>query len=254
MEFCNKKEVLIRSVLLLISFTVQAQMSSEIPDGRPFLKRSEYNSIGFGLYNVDSKTDIEKLFFGDFNAMVEFFILPSFEHHEGAYGFRVFRDSSQHCIIESKYITNWRAVISAVSTKFPTRSVHPDEKLTEEKKNEIWEYNRKMRDMQQKESLRLYEIASQSFPVNNLFAEKLHEIVVVAIDNFVGKGEPAVIKDGYKATFRCVVADEVWTLTVRQPKDQIKRLSDLCIQLIENMKTNQMDESNYIELFKNVMQ
>lgn len=43
------------------------------------------------MYNVESKKGIEKRFFGDFNAKVEYFVDPSFRP---IVGFRIYRDSS----------------------------------------------------------------------------------------------------------------------------------------------------------------
>jgi hypothetical protein len=253
------RKMLICVFLILISFTVLAQMSFknpdgslfENPDGRPFLKRIEYNSIGFGLPNVRSKTEIEKLFFRDFNAMVEFFILPSFE---GAYGFRIFQDSLNNYIIENKHISNWDTVMSQLRKEYPSISIKANELnvMTREEKDKIKYHNREMFDKQTRESFLRYKIVNQSFCVSNLFAEKLYEIVVVTIDNFVGKGEPTVIRDGYEATFRCVVGAEVWTLTVHLPKDEILRLTDICKQLFADVQSKNVDESKYIALFESV--
>ena len=54
-----------------------------------FLKRIENNLIQ-GEYNLNGKGDVEKLFFGDFNAFVEFTFQPSFGT---ALGFRIVRNS-----------------------------------------------------------------------------------------------------------------------------------------------------------------
>jgi hypothetical protein len=110
-----------------------------------------------GMYNMESKTDIEKLFFGDFNAMIEFCILPSFE---GAYGFRVFKDSLNKYIIENKRITNWDTVMSIMSKKFPSISIKSDKvsSISEEEMSKIIVHNREMWSKRQEEILNLYEI------------------------------------------------------------------------------------------------
>lgn len=70
------------------------------PDGL-FQKRIENNYINNvivelpngkeeGMYNVESKKGIEKRFFGDFNAKVEYFVDPSFRP---IVGFRIYLDS-----------------------------------------------------------------------------------------------------------------------------------------------------------------
>lgn len=70
------------------------------PDGL-FQKRIENNYINNvivelpngktgGMYNVQNKKGVEKRFFGDFNAKVEYFVDPSFRP---VVGFRIYRDS-----------------------------------------------------------------------------------------------------------------------------------------------------------------
>jgi hypothetical protein len=251
MAIFNKKP-LICVFFILTSLTVLAQTSFENPDGRPFLKRIEYNSIGFGLPNVKSKTEIEKLFFSDFNAMVEFFVLPSFE---GAYGFRIFQDSSNNYIIENKRVSNWDIVWSQLREEFPSISIKAREldSMMKKDRDSIKYHNREIFDKQMKESFSRYEVTNQSFRVSDLLATKLHETVVMVIDNFVGKGEPAVIRDGYKVTFRCVIGVEVWTLTVHSPKDEILKLTDICKQLITDIQSGNVDESKYITLMEDML-
>jgi len=64
-----------------------------------------------GDYNLRSKEGVEKLFFGDFNAKVEYFFEPSFE---GALGFRIYRDSMDRYTLEVKSIANFKEVHSAL--------------------------------------------------------------------------------------------------------------------------------------------
>jgi hypothetical protein len=229
-------------------------------DGRTFLKRVENNlrnstKIIFDgkisrMYNLQSKTDTEKLLFGKVNAMVEFFIEPSFE---GAYGFRIVKDSlDAGYIIEYKYISNWDTVGSYLNKEFPVIGVEAGKvsSLTQEDYNKMALQNREISDKRQRESLIRYRIDDRSLSISNLFAEKLYETVTVAIKNFVMKGEPAGILDGNTVTFRCVVGDEVWTLTIHEPDDELLRLTDICNQLIEDIKANNVNESNYIVLFR----
>jgi hypothetical protein len=230
-----------------MSFTGLSQSDIEHPTGRRFLKRVEYNTYASGVYNIDSKTDTEKLFFGDFNAMVEFFILPSFE---GAYGFRVFKDSLNKYVIENKRIVNWDTVMSQVQRKFPSISIKSDKisSTSKEEMSKIIAHNKEMWNKQQEERLNLYKIESQSFPVSNKFAEKLHETIVAVIYNFSGKGKPLGILDGYRVIFRCVVEDEVWTFNIQNPVGEIERLTDICQRIIKHS----VNESEYIELLNNI--
>ena len=75
------------------------------------LKRIENNmTIGVGFYNIQSKSDIEKLFFGDFNALIEFCYEPSNQFNPCVPScFRIIRDSlNSSYILEVKHISNYR--------------------------------------------------------------------------------------------------------------------------------------------------
>lgn len=89
--------------LALIFFcSMPAVFARQSEDDDPlFLKRIENNYINNvvvelpngkegGMYNMNSKIGIEKRFFGDFNAKVEYFLDPSFLPNVG---FRIYRDS-----------------------------------------------------------------------------------------------------------------------------------------------------------------
>jgi hypothetical protein len=243
----NKITLMIVVVLLFLVRGLAQQASFDTPEGRKFLKRIENNIYVSGIYNLDSKTDLEKLFFGDTNVMIEFFILPSFE---GAYGFRVFKDSLNNHIIENKCIANWDTVWVQLSEEFPSISIKSDKEfsMTKEEKGKIGAHNREMFNKRYKECLNRYKIVSQSVTVNNLFAEKLYESVITAVDNFRMKGKPAPIMDGYRVIFRCVVEDEVWTLSIQEPAGKIEQLTNICKRIVEDMETNNVNESEYIEL------
>ena len=76
-----------------------------------FLKRIEYNSTGYVTnYNIKSKSDIEKLFFGDFNALTEFCYEPSNQVIPCIpSGFRIIKDSlNSSYVLEVKHISNYR--------------------------------------------------------------------------------------------------------------------------------------------------
>lgn len=84
----NTKTVLTTTVQALVCTFVFAQS----PNFSTSSKLIENSHTANGLSNVGSKSnDIEKLFFGDFNAKVEFLCEPSFY---GASGLRIYRDSA----------------------------------------------------------------------------------------------------------------------------------------------------------------
>ena len=63
-------------------------------DGGEYLKRQEYNLGMGGACNLDSKSDIEKQFFGFLNSPVEFFFAASVDvATESPRGFRIMKDT-----------------------------------------------------------------------------------------------------------------------------------------------------------------
>lgn len=87
--------------LTTVCFIFSISMSFGQPITGRFLKRVENNYIDNtivqkpdgridGRYNFDSKTALEKRFFADFNAKVEYFVNPSFMP---IVGFRIYPDS-----------------------------------------------------------------------------------------------------------------------------------------------------------------
>jgi hypothetical protein len=96
-------------------------------------------------------------------------------------------------------------------------------------------------EKQKEESFSLYKVETINCPVTSDYAEKLYSTTVTAIQNFKGKGVPPIIFDGVYVTFRCIVEDELWTLTVHQPGGEIKQLFDMCNQLIEDIKGQKLE-------------
>jgi len=223
--------------------------------GGVFSKRIEYNLLLLGDgYNFNSKGDVEKLFFGDFNAPVEFFYDPSFD---GASGFRIVRDTLKEAyILEIKYVSNYKEARGEALKKYPLSTpLSIDEvmdhanipketlELIEQRKNN-WEKYFAERN-------KLFKIESHSFPVSNRFAEKFYERMVSVIDNFKARGIPPIIEDGYSVTFRNIVDDEVWSLKVHIPSGNALKLTNLCKKIIEEtLTTSKPDEFNYIKLLE----
>jgi hypothetical protein len=219
-------------------------------DGRIFLKRVENNFLNnvivfsngkkSRMYNLKSKTDIEKLFFGNINAAVEFFIDPSFED---AYGFRLLRDSTNTSyVIEVKSISNRKDANSKSEKEFLSKSfpAHRTPLVSKEEMKQSASDNSNKKD---EESFQDYNIINISWPVKNEFADKLYSTIFSVIKNFVMKGDPADILDGYTVTFRCVAGDEVWTLIVQEPDGELLQLTNICKQLVEEIKNKHLDES-----------
>jgi hypothetical protein len=191
----------------LISFA----LAQNVEEGT-FLKRVEHNMIMLEAdYNLKSKGDIEKLFWGNFNAPVEFFYSPAFE---GASGFRIVRDSlNNSCILEVKHISNMEWV----------------------------------RTFNRSEWLNRYKIDFLHFSISALFAEDLYRKTVSFINNFKVKGMPHIAVDGYSITFRTVVDDEVWSLWISNPQGKnVLKMSDLCREIITDALNGKLDEQKYL--------
>ena len=221
--------------------------------GGHFVKRIEYNLIieGSGkyrnLYNLKGKEGFEKLFFGDFNAPLEFFYSPSFDSD---FGFRIVRDSLGATILEIKYISNYKESLKVVLDKYPPIGISPYSltPLYKDYQDSIRELNRSMSSKRNEEIHKLYKLETFSFSISTQFAEKLYERMVLFIDNFKAKGVPSIIEDGYSVTFRTVVDDEVWSLWIHQPESNALKMADLCRQIITDAIENQFDESKYMSV------
>ena len=195
--------------------------NGEHNNGGAFSKRIEFNHLN-GDTNLDSKSEVEKRFLGGFNAPVEFFLNPSEEMPERKSAFRIIRSSSSNAYSLVYYTFKY---------------------LTESEVND--------------------EIDSCSFPISDQFAEIMYKKMVSLIDNFKVKEYKhpdfnfLMILDSYHATFRTVVAPEVWSLEIHEPSGNALKMSDLCRQILNDIeKTRQskdqnLDEAKYIKLLDN---
>lgn len=236
------------------------QEGDHINGGR-FLKTIEYNRTGWreNHYNIENKEDVEQLFYGRYNAPVEFLYYPTGEYcrcKDGPSGFRILMDSlKMSYVLEVKYITNFKEASEAAGKKYPLsspsssfgaksgeKSLTSDEKkLLDKQRDECLKNNRA-------ESLKLYNVESISLSVSNQFAEKLYHKSVSFIDNFKAVGANPLIFDGYMVYFRTVVDDELWLLNIHMPKGRALKISNIYRQILENVKNNNFDEEKYIKL------
>ena len=216
------KIVFLTIFLILQCFFVAFSQKGENFSQGEFLKRVEYNLSPFeNVYNFDCKDETEKMFFGDLNAPVEFFIFHAFG---GTSCFRILKNTDKPTYtLEVKYSYN--------PNRIPILA--PSDTL-------------------------------KIIPVSIQFAELLYRKMVFFIDNIKavrdfphidGVLDPdANIKverrifDGEGVTFRTVVEDEVWSLKIRTPAGNARKLTDICKQIIEDVKDKKLDEENYIKL------
>ena len=209
-----------------------------------------------GVDNIESKSPLEKVLFGNTNAKVEFVVEPSFE---GAYGIRVIKDSSEtSSSLDVKRIINWKEVEKQMQKAFPVKGytiqelnakIAEREKMSEEERELSILKSRIRNEKREKESLKRYQVHTFIIPISDLFAEKLYAKFVSFIDDFKAKElEPNVLMgDGETTVFRCIVDQEIWTLSIPfKTEEKARELSDLCKQIVEDAEAGRFDESKYI--------
>ena len=209
-----------------------------------------------GVDNIESKSPLEKVLFGNTNAKVEFVVEPSFE---GAYGIRVIKDSSEtSSSLEVKRIINWKEVEKQMQKAFPVKGytiqelnakIAEREKMSEEERELSILKSRIRNEKREKESLKRYQVHTFIIPISDLFAEKLYAKFVSFIDDFKAKElEPNLLMgDGETTVFRCIVDQEIWTLAIPfKTEEKARELSDLCKQIVEDAEAGRFDESKYI--------
>ena len=209
-----------------------------------------------GVDNIESKSPLEKVLFGNTNAKVEFVVEPSFE---GAYGIRVIKDSSEtSSSLEVKRIINWKEVEKQMQKAFPVKGytiqelnakIAEREKMSEEERELSILKSRIRNEKREKESLKRYQVHTFIIPISDLFAEKLYAKFVSFIDDFKAKElEPNLLMGDVETTvFRCIVDQEIWTLSIPfKTEEKARELSDLCKQIVEDAEAGRFDESKYI--------
>ena len=215
-----------------------------------FLKRIEYNRRVFEFaYNIDSKTDVEKRFWGNFNAPVEFFYSPSLKEKDS--GFRVLKDSLNTWTLEVKFIMNSEEIQKKSYEKYSVRTLSSSEmaSMPKDSLDLISALNTENIQKALKEQNKLSNIDSRSFLISNQFAEILYKKMISVIENYKGKGIAPLIDDGYVVTFRTVVDDEIWSLIIHCPQGGgALKMSNICKQIVADANKSKLDEASYIKL------
>ena len=253
------KKTLITSLCFILFNMASYSQDGDHVDGGVFTKLIEFNRIySDNNYNFNSKGDIEKLFFGDFNASVEFFFEPSFE---GASGFRIVVNSSGKAnTIEIKRISNYQEAQSEARKNYKPIGISNPMDISKENKAKIVDHNREMNQKFREALPNLYKVETLSYTISDQFAEKMHKMMTLLIGNFKARGGPIQIQenggvlirfigDGDRVNFRTVVDEEVWSLRIHEPTGDALRMANLCRQIInETVKNKKFDEASYIEL------
>lgn len=205
-----KKNIL--TALIVISFISPAFSQGRIDTNeRLFVKRIEQNAYG-NRWNFDGKESLEKLFFGDFNAYVEFFCSEMAET-----SFRVLKKGLFYTL-EIKYVTNAKEVDEAFEEKtkhykVATRAVPINSQFAE----------------------RLHK--RMFFCIDNFKATKAPPNI------------SRLVVDGYWVTFR-VVTDEavVWSLKIDNPSENdAEKMANLCLKIAADVRYNVFHESRSFE-------
>lgn len=253
-----KKTVSLLLLSLLILPAARAQPTAQ--RGDKFLKRVENNystsntieeadGSRHGDYNFDSKNKTQKLFFGDFNAPLEYILDPSFEaSRDGTIGFRVYPDPSGRQILEVKYIPDYEKIYRQTSSEYPTIGIPAAEYFStpESRRDSIGAHNRTMISKFYEELPKRLRPASKKIYIGDSLARKLYGRTMQAIRDYASPGKPMMSTDGESATFRTVVGHDLWTLTIHSPWGEMGELSELYKQIIADVRAGRLDEAVYL--------
>jgi len=221
-----KKTLLIILIFKLFIVAAFAQDGDLIRGASHFTKTIEYNLArdldrrhGNG-YNLKSKNAIEKKFFGDFNAHVEFFSyqpsedLPPGKKEVEHSGFRIMRDSlDKNYVLQVKHLFKDVDSISIFISDSFADKMH--------KKMSSLIHNFKARDT-----------LSIVFDGYKIIEQNLMSITGSVL----------------RVHFRTVVEDEVWSLRIYEPNGNALKMSDICKRIITDAEKNIFEEAKYIKL------
>jgi len=250
-------------LIFLIAFCCQnssAQNANHFGGGGDFTKTVEYNILIPGatedlhIYNLDSKSDLDKIFFGYENSFVEY-VFNSGIMREPSAGLRIrYEKSKKSYLLEIFLLPNSNEKLRNVSEKLKKIDIPEIVKfknfISYEGQKWIEDYNKKISPG---DIYSQYREEPKSFEISNSFAEKLHAATNSLIRDFKAEGIPAIIFDGYSTTFRCVVGSELWTLKIHEPQNEALQLSDMFRQIVsDSVDSKKLDESKYMEILENI--
>ncbi len=250
------------------SYLIIAQQPVNHVNGGTFLKTIEYNLLHPGgteeenMYNLEHKSEIDRLFFGTKNSFVEFVFTDTPEGSNKATAFRIIKnhqdDSYELEVMRLQnlldvYYNKLKNVLLEKSTPIVT-PFWLSTAVSHETKNQIREHNKQAASLKYQDDLyKPYRPEPLKIQINNELVEKLHEKTSILIENFKGVGKPANIADGFEVTFRCVMDDELWTLSIHCPQGKALQFSDLLRKMITDGFENKIDESKYLKLLDNIL-
>ena len=109
------------------------------------------------------------------------------------------------------------------------------------------EHNDSMDTKRRQERMKRYRVETKSFRIGQQLADALYNRITDMIEHFDSRYEGRYA--AYSVTFRCVVGNEVWTLFFRDvPQGETLALSDLCMRMLRDAKTDDWAEAEYLNL------
>lgn len=254
------KTNIILFIALIFSTNVIMSQSKDHIEGGDYLKTVEYNLIisgekeEYNMYNLEHKSFIDRLFFGTKNSFVEFVFEGSPEGSNEATAFRIIKnlqdDSYKLEIMRFQNIHKLYNIRDLLLEKTTPLKIPYwiSAAVSFEIRDRIKEHNKQIAILKNRDDLyKPHRPKPKEFELSKAFAEKLHGKTAALIDNFKGVGIPPMIVDGNSVTFRCISADELWTLSIHCPQRRALQLSELFRQIIADGLDNKLDESKFIK-------
>ena len=252
-------------ILTILGKLVAFPQDMEHEAGGHFTKKMEYNVAIQGeteadnRYNLDGKSTLDRIFFGETNSLVDYVFQPSSEKCNEATGLRIVKTPNDSSFrLEIMLLPNCQDLLRRLE-KNTAIVVFPDElkisrMISPENIQLINEYNQKMGYSRYTgEVYKPYHPEPKTFCISNQLTETFYGKMVSLIENFNAEGIPKLASGGYRVTFRCVVGAEVWSLNIHMPQKKALQLSDLCRQIIADGIAGKFDEAKYIERLNQIM-
>ncbi|MDR1120462.1 MAG: hypothetical protein LBM08_06050 [Dysgonamonadaceae bacterium] len=207
------------------------------------------------IYNLNGKSILDRILFGRINYPIEFVFEDSPEGDDEVSALRIVRnsrmDSYQLEIMRMPDIEKVYNAIRFLSTKVNKTVIPPEliQMISLEGRALLNEHNKEVDCIRLNDDLyKPYRPESKTLQISNEFAEKLHNKIATLIDNFKAAGIPPISSDGYKVTFRIIVENEVWSLSIHMLQKNALIMANLCRQIIEDADVNKLNETKYIAL------
>lgn len=252
------KVIILLSVMFFFENTVMCQPVIHF-NGGEYDKTIAYNVLfkripeELSEFNLKHKSILDRIFFGITNSFVEYVFEDSPEGTNEATALRIIKSSQDgSCKLEVMRFQDMFKVydIRNLISEQRTPIILPfwlSTGISQEISDQINEHNKQANHFKYSDELyKSYRPKPETLELSKEFAEKLHKKTMILIDNFKGEREQAIISDGSIVTFRCVVADELWALTIHCPQGRALQLSDLFRQIIADSLDNKFEESKYL--------